>query len=1069
MKKSFKKFIFTLLAVVMVFGAAPLAGFVGLNLPETNFLNIKAEATVSGVCGDNLEWIFNEDTGELKIAGTGKMYDYNSSYSSPWYSSRNYVKSVVIGKGVTNIGSYAFRNCINLIQVSVAESVTSIGDCAFTNCKKLVEFTIPNSVTYVGEYSFENCLQLTEIIIPESVTQLGYCAFSGCTKLNSISISDNVSHFGGNVFYNTQYFNNKDNWENCVLYVGNHLVNTNSNLSGSYTIKDNIKTIADLAFTFCYEITDITISDSVKSIGNNAFSHCNKLSNIVIPDSVETIGDYAFNGCDLLSSVEMSDNVRTIGQRAFYGCYELSQIYLPCSIKRIGDSAFDECNIRVTFYEGTPAQWETIDVGEDNDNIITGMIFESNSERAYYTPGVCGENLTWTLFIDGELLITGSGNMFDYTYSSSSPWHYDFRNKIKSIVIDDGVTSIGNFAFDDCTELTIVSVANSVARVGDYAFNNCTNLYEIILPENVDKIGSWAFNGCEMLSEFTIPNNVTEIYSGTFSSCKNLNRMTIHKGVQKIDSYAFYNCLSLSDIYYEGSEKDWNALEINKNQNDDLINANIHFKIKSLDLKINAYANIDGSVALSKQFGITLSSDDKNAPLPEFTHSVIDNFGCVSFPVLITEEDLQGLESKSFRYILTISSADGKKYDFSPKTQQVEITVNNSNGNLSCIGLEDCYKFNGYSYKYLSFILTWDDGDDCCKVRPESLDLSLVSDRSDEKVPFTISLDSKWRATVNVREVDDAFNYHKYSVEGLDCLKQIGYNIYLDESDDGEKIYTTASLPYFRVGFYTTNGSSPANQYVVRNSTVSEPEAPTSEYYNFVGWYKDENCTDSKEWNFETDVVTQNTVLYAKWEPKPIEITLKTEHGVLQDGENSKELTITIPACSAIGIKLSEEIYDSNYNHIGWVDEDGNVITATTKLYEDTILYAVWQKKPYYDSTISIRNNNGSKTINYGETLKLTVNTTNMPDGSKIYWYVDGVKKGEGDFFEVSFDSGSKIISAKLIGTDGNVLKDVNGNEISDTETVTVKSGFFQKLISFFKNLFGINRTVVQAIFEGVF
>ena len=138
-------------------------------------------------------------------------------------------------------------------------------------------------------------------------------------------------------------------------------------------------------------------------------------------------------------------------------------------------------------------------------------------------------------------------------------------------------------------------------------------------------------------------------------------------------------------------------------------------------------------------------------------------------------------------------------------------------------------------------------------------------------------------------------------------------------------------------------------------------------------------------------------------------------------------------------------------------------------MYEDTILYAVWQKKTYYDSTVSIKNNTGSKTINYGETLKLSVNTTNMPDGSKICWYVDGVKKGEGEVFEVSFEGGTKIVTVKIIGSDGNVLKDVNGNEISDSETVTVKAGFFQKLISFFKNLFGANRTVVQTIFKGVF
>lgn len=629
------------------------------------------------------------------------------------------------------------------------------------------------------------------------------------------------------------------------------------------------------------------------------------------------------------------------------------------------------------------------------------------------------------------------------------------------------VTNIGEYAFYNCSKITSVKIPDSVISIGNRAFSGCSNLTNVIVGNGVTRIGDNGFYYCTNLKNVTIGNSVTSIGNYAFYNCSNLAKITIPNNVIDIGDFAFYNCLNLADVYYSGAEENWKTISIGTN-NESLANTKVHYN-EHIVVTVDACAEVDGSSAWSKQFAISISEGDENTPLPDVKCLTIDNYGCVSFPVLITKDDLQGLSSKIFKYILTISSVDGKKYDFIPETHQVEITINNTDGILTQEGNVDRCDFKGYSYKDISFILTWDDGNDCCNVRPNSLNLNLASDRSDEKVPFIVSMDNRWRETVSVREVDDEFNHHKYSIEGLDYLEDIGYNIYLRESDDENTIYATASLPYCNVDFNTGVGSTISKQYVVEDSLVTEPEAPTSEYYNFVGWYKDENCTDGKEWDFGTDTVTQNTTLYAKWEPKPIEITLKTEHGILQDGENTKELTITIPACSAVGIKLSEEIYDSNYNHIGWVDEDGNVITATTKLYEDTILYAVWQKKPYYDSTISIKNNNGSKTINYGETLKLTVNTTNMPAGSKIYWYVDGVKKGEGDVFEVGFDGGTKIVSVKLIGEDGNVLKDVNGNEISDTETVTVKSGFFQKLISFFKNLFGMNRTVVQTIFKGVF
>ena len=120
-------------------------------------------------------------------------------------------------------------------------------------------------------------------------------------------------------------------------------------------------------------------------------------------------------------------------------------------------------------------------------------------------------------------------------------------------------------------------------------------------------------------------------------------------------------------------------------------------------------------------------------------------------------------------------------------------------------------------------------------------------------------------------------------------------------------------------------------------------------------------------------------------------------------------------------------------------------------------------------ATVKIKNNSGSKTIYYGETLCLTATTTNMPADVKIYWYVDGEKRGEGETFNVNFKNGTKTVEVKLVDSNGNVLKDAGENEIKDSESVTVKGGFFQKIISFFKNLFGLNRTVVQTVFKGIF
>lgn len=115
---------------------------------------------------------------------------------------------------------------------------------------------------------------------------------------------------------------------------------------------------------------------------------------------------------------------------------------------------------------------------------------------------------------------------------------------------------------------------------------------------------------------------------------------------------------------------------------------------------------------------------------------------------------------------------------------------------------------------------------------------------------------------------------------------------------------------------------------------------------------------------------------------------------------------------------------------------------------------------------VKIKNNTGVKTINYGETLRLTAETRYAANDTDVWWYVDGVKSGEGNTFEVSPESGSVEVTAKLVDANGTVVKGKDGNEVSDSQTVSVNSGFFQKLISFFKNLFKINRTVIQTLIK---
>ena len=419
--KTFKCALSLLLCLIMVFGSAPLAGFVGLDLPNiTNLFTPKAEAAAryafSGgyyyaVYSGNAE-ITDVDasiSGDIIIPSTLGGYPVTSIGSSAFEECAS-LTSITIPDTVTEIDNYAFYKCTGLESITIPDSVTSIDYEAFSGCTSLVsvtfgensrltsiddgEFayceslasiTIPDSVTSIGWGAFYGCTSLTSITIPDSVTSIGECAFYDCTSLTgiavdsknknysndeygvlfdknkteliqypignsrtsytvpdsvtsidsyafkncisleSITILDSVTSIGYCAFNNTAYYNTESNWENGVLYIGNHLIEAKGTVSGSYVVKDGTKTIADSSFSGCESLASVTIPDSVTSIGEEAFSDCTGLASIMIPDSVTSIGDYAFEDCTSLEDAH---------------------------------------------YTGTEAEWNAINMGECNECLI---------------------------------------------------------------------------------------------------------------------------------------------------------------------------------------------------------------------------------------------------------------------------------------------------------------------------------------------------------------------------------------------------------------------------------------------------------------------------------------------------------------------------------------------------------------------------------------------------------------------------------------------------------------------------------------------------------------------------
>ena len=295
--------------------------------------------------------------------------------------------SITIPSGVTIIDWYAFSGCTSLASITIPDSVTSIGWFAFDNCTSLASVTIGSGVTSIGSLSFYECKSLTSVTIPSGVISIGESAFEGCTSLEGVTIPDSVTSIGYRAFDNTAYYNNEANWENGVLYIGNHLIKAKDDISGSYEIKEGTRTIANSAFSSCTSLTSITIPSSVTGIGSGAgaFEDCTSLTAInvsenntaysstdgvlfnkdktelicypagktaeayAIPDGVATISVGAFCYCTFLTSVTIPNSVTSIGAGAFLFCTNLNEVTISSGVTSIGSLAFLSCN----FYEVT--------------------------------------------------------------------------------------------------------------------------------------------------------------------------------------------------------------------------------------------------------------------------------------------------------------------------------------------------------------------------------------------------------------------------------------------------------------------------------------------------------------------------------------------------------------------------------------------------------------------------------------------------------------------------------------------------------------------------------------------
>lgn len=443
-----------------------------------------------------------------------------------------------------NKGAPWYQSRDSIKAVVIESGVTSIGEYAFCDCSSLTGITIPGSVTAIGDDAFESCDSLKNVYITDLTA---WC------RIDFANDSATPMRYAKNIWLDGQKIVSVTVPEG-VTEVKAYIFCGFQDLI-QVTLPKSLTVIGKGAFRDCSSLIRVTFAENSRltAIDDQAFWNCYSLTGIALPESLAFIGKDAFN-CSGLNSIILPEGLTTISGSAFFNC-DLTSIEIPESVTTIGDNAFCDCS-----------------------------------------------SLASVTFVQNSQLITIGSSAFSLCRS------------LTGITIPEGVTTIGNSAFYGCSSLTSITIPESVTSIDYWAFSGCSRLTDVSITD----LAAWCniafgdeeanplyeaenlyLNG-ELVETLEIPEGVTVIRQGLFRNAVCVQRVALPKGLKGVAANAFYGCRNIQEVFYAGSEAEWNALPI-ATGNDPLKNATIYYN-STLDdyyCRITVAASEGGRVAVS--------------------------------------------------------------------------------------------------------------------------------------------------------------------------------------------------------------------------------------------------------------------------------------------------------------------------------------------------------------------------------------------------------------------------------------------------------------------------------------
>ena len=449
---------------------------------------------------------------------------------------------VTIPDTVRCIRDFAFSES-GITEPELPDSVVYTGEGAFYGCEALKNVKLPEGLPVISKAMFRECSALFEIALPDGVLAIDEAAFAGCTSLHWVISLENLAYIGKYAFLGTECLSNTE---------------TNAVMNGILISGPNETNYYD----------SVVIPDGVRRIAPDALNSIKGI-NIAFPDSLEALDPGA------------------VSESIF-----LNKAYLPAGAV-MHDEPFEMCpGLDEIHYAGTKEQWNELNIC--NEHCLNGRkvyynsVFpvitepetdptapaEEEADNGAYTEYTKQNGLRFNIYNDHAELTGYDDSGYDINW-------YGFLNHLL-IPGDIGgipVTKIAPQALQHFDELRSVTFSENLTEIGDRTFDDCAFLTKIELPGSLRKIGNEAFFACFGLSEISIPEGVTEIGRHAFEHCEGLSVISIPGSLKEIGYDAFNHCESLDDVYYGGTEEQWEELKASCSKGNEALfeGAKVHF------------------------------------------------------------------------------------------------------------------------------------------------------------------------------------------------------------------------------------------------------------------------------------------------------------------------------------------------------------------------------------------------------------------------------------------------------------------------------------------------------------